>query len=156
MKISTVSIGNYLTPNNIFLAPMAGYTDYAFRHLAISLGAGLTFTELVSAKGLVYESNKTLDLLYTGEDTSKTAVQIFGHEPYYMRKAIESKALEKFDILDINMGCPVNKIYKNGDGSALLENIFIAENVIEECVKTGKIITDKIRTGVHFGNYVSE
>lgn len=155
MKIQKLQIGCNQISNNIFLAPMAGYTDYAFRHLAIQMGAGLTFTELVSAKGLVYGGNGSKDLLYSGEDISKTALQLFGSEEYYLRKAIESDACAQFKIIDINMGCPVPKVFKNGEGSALLTDIKKAEKLIKECVKTGKDITVKIRTGINRGDDIA-
>ena len=143
MKILPLTLADKQVENNIFLAPMAGYTDYSFRELALNLGYGLAFTELVSAKGLMYGSEGTRQLLKT-DNYSKTAVQLFGGDPYYMRSACESQELEKFDIVDINMGCPVPKVYKNGEGSALLEDIRRAENIIKECVKSQKIITVKI------------
>lgn len=135
---------------------MAGYTDYGFRHEIIKQNAGLTFTELVSSKGICLGDKGNEKILYTGEDQEKTAVQIFGHEPYYMRKAIEDKQLEKFKIVDINMGCPVNKIFNNKDGSALLCDIKSTELLVKECVKTGKTITAKIRIGINKDKYITE
>ena len=86
MRLKKVKIGNLHTDNNVFLAPLAGYTNGVFRNICRGLGAGLTFTEMVSAKGLCYGSEKTETLLYTPEDyTGINAVQIFGKEPYYMR-----------------------------------------------------------------------
>ena len=108
MKLKSLAAGNCLIPNNVFLAPMAGYTDYAFRSLALFLGYGLTFTELISAKGLCFGGKDNLVLAKTS-DFSKTAVQIFGSDPYYMRKALESEILKDYKIADINMGCPVPK-----------------------------------------------
>ena len=147
MKIKSLAIANTQVKNNVFLAPMAGYTDYAIRKLQLEQGAGLTFTELVSAKGLMYGGNGSKDLLFCGGDVESTAVQLFGADPYYMRSACESEHLKDFKIVDINMGCPVPKVFKNGEGSALLTNPKLAENIIKECVKSGKIITIKIRTG---------
>ncbi len=155
MFTKKLQIGELSLPNNLLLAPMAGYTDYCFRHLAIKLGVGLTFTELVSAKGLVYGTNGTSGLLYSGDDVDKTAVQIFGHEPYYMRSACESDFLAPFKIVDINMGCPVPKVFKNGDGSFLLSNIHKAQAIVSECVKSGKTVTVKIRTGLKQGDDVA-
>ena len=152
MRIQGLAVGNTQVKNNIFLAPMAGYTDYCFRHLAISLGAGLTFTELVSAKGLMYGGNGSKDLLYSGKDISSTSAQIFGGDAYYLRAACESEHLQPFNIVDINMGCPVPKVFKNGEGSALLCDIKKAEYIIKECVKSGKTITVKIRTGIKVGD----
>jgi len=139
----------------VFLAPMAGYTDYAIRKLQIKNGVGLAFTELVSAKGLAYGGEGSKELLYSKDDENKTAVQIFGSEEYYMRWACESEYLAPFKIVDINMGCPVPKVFKNGEGSALLTDIKKAESIVKECVKSGKIITVKIRTGLKKGDDVA-
>ena len=143
-----IKIGKYETKNNVFLAPLAGYTNYPFRLLCKGYGAGLCFTEMVSAKGLKYGSENTKELLYTTEQEGLSAVQIFGSDPDIMRLACESKDLEAFPIVDINMGCPVPKIYKNGEGSALLENPRLAEKIVLECVKSGKEITVKFRIGI--------
>ena len=155
MKTKALTVGSTQVKNNIFLAPMAGYTDYAFRHLALKLGAGLVFTELVSAKGLVLGGSANGELLYAGNDQESTVAQIFGSDAYYMRKAIEGDYVRPFDIIDINMGCPVPKVFKNGEGSALLTDIKKAEYIIKECVKSGKTITVKIRTGIKQGDDVA-
>ncbi len=155
MVIKELNVGSVKIKNNIFLAPMAGYTDYAFRHLALELGAGLTFTELVSAKGLVLGGSANGELLYVENDEKGTSAQIFGSDPYYMRSACESDYIKPFEIVDINMGCPVPKVFKNGEGSALLLDIKKAENIIKECVKSGKIITIKIRTGIKKGDDIA-
>lgn len=155
MKIKTLTIGSERVKNNVFLAPMAGYTDYAIRKLQIEQGAGLTFTELVSAKGLMYGSNGSKDLLFCGDDGDKTAVQLFGADPYFMRSACESEYLKDYKIVDINMGCPVPKVFKNGEGSALLTDIKKAQSVIKECVKSGKNVSVKIRTGQKQGDDVA-
>jgi len=149
MRLTPVEIGSITTRNNVFLAPLAGYTNYPMRKLCASFGAGLCFTEMVSAKGLKYCSENTQELLYTTAEEGVCAAQIFGSDPEIMRAACEHKSLESFPIVDINMGCPVPKIYKNGEGSALLENIPLAEKIVAECVKSGKIITVKFRTGVN-------
>ena len=148
MQLSPIFIHNLKIENNVFAAPLAGYTNYAFRRLCKSYGAGLCFTEMVSAKGLKYGSENTAELLYTDEHEGVTAAQIFGSEPETMRMACEHEKLAPFPIVDINMGCPVPKIYKNGEGSALLENPRLAEKIVKECVKSGKIITVKFRIGV--------
>ncbi|MBO7149994.1 MAG: tRNA-dihydrouridine synthase family protein [Clostridia bacterium] len=155
MQPTTITIENLQIKNNVFLAPLAGYTDYAFRKLMLERGVGLCFTELVSAKGLMYDSQGSKELLYAGNDYENTAVQIFGSEPYYMRSACESEYLAPFKIVDINMGCPVPKVYKNGEGSALLNDIKKAEEIIKECKKSGKIITIKIRTGQKKGDDIA-
>ncbi|MBO5363485.1 MAG: tRNA-dihydrouridine synthase [Clostridia bacterium] len=151
-----IQIGNLNTRNNVFFAPLAGYTNYPFRLLCKEYGAGLCFTEMVSAKGLKYGSENTKELLYTTPKEGLAAVQIFGSDPAIMRAACESKDLEAFPIVDINMGCPVPKIYKNGEGSALLENPQLAEKIVSECVKSGKAITVKFRIGIDETSLVSE
>lgn len=145
--IRELEIAGLRLKNNVLLAPLAGYTNYPFRKMCAELGAGLTFTEMVSAKGLLYGSEETRRLLYC-EDESPKAAQIFGSDPAIMRAACESEDLEPFDLIDINMGCPMPKIVKNGEGSALLENLPLAEKVISECVKSGKRISVKLRIGV--------
>ncbi len=155
MQVKELTVNDTLIKNNVFLAPMAGYTDYAVRKLQLEQGVGLAFTELVSAKGLVYGGKGSKELLYSGDDISKTAVQLFGSEAYYMRSACESEELKDFKIVDINMGCPVPKVFKNGEGSALLTDIKKAENIVKECVKSGKTITIKIRTGQVEGDDVA-
>nr|MBR6777783.1 tRNA-dihydrouridine synthase [Clostridia bacterium] len=111
---------------------------------------------MVSAKGLKYGSENTKELLYTDEREGVAAAQIFGSEPDTMRMACENEALAAFPIIDINMGCPVPKIYKNGEGSALLENPILAEKIVKECVKSGKIITVKFRIGISADKLVTE
>ena len=150
--IKSVKIGNYITENNVFVAPLASFTDFAFRNICLSLGAGLVYTEMVSAKALCYDNKKTIDMLYG--DAEKTCVQIFGSEPEIMRRAWEKKELEKFKIVDINMGCPMPKIYNNGEGSALLNDFNLASSIIKECKKSGKIITVKTRLGITKNNPV--
>ena len=156
MRLKPITIGNITTENNVFLAPLAGYTNYAFRRLCKKYGAGLCYTEMVSAKGLKYGSENTKELLFTDEHEGVVAAQIFGSEPDTLRLACEHEALSPFPIIDINMGCPVPKIYKNGEGSALLENPLLAEKIVKECVKSGKIITVKFRIGVSPDKLITE
>ena len=148
MKISPVKIGTVTTDGNVFLAPLAGYTDFAFREICYTLGASLCFTEMVSCKGLMYKNENTAVLLHVGKGEKLKAAQVFGCDPGIMRAACESEELAPFDVIDINMGCPVPKLFKNGEGSALLENLPLAEKIISECKKSGKNITVKFRTGV--------
>ncbi|MBD5631878.1 MAG: tRNA-dihydrouridine synthase family protein [Clostridia bacterium] len=144
-----MKIANLHTENNVFLAPLAGYTNAVFREICYNLGAGLTFTEMVSAKGLCYGSEKTEELLCVCDGYGGIkACQIFGSEPEYMRRAAESEALAPFELIDINMGCPVPKIYKNGEGSALMNNLPLAAKIISECKKSGKAVSVKFRTGL--------
>ena len=141
-------------PNNVWLAPMAGYTDLAYRKMCLSLGAGLTFTEMVSAKGLHYGNAETAKLLRCGNESPKAA-QLFGSDPDILREACESELLAPYDLVDLNMGCPMPKVVKNGDGSALLENFPLAEKVISTCVKSGKRISVKFRIGVKEGENIA-
>ena len=152
----SIKIGDTLLPNNVLLAPLAGYTDFAFRKLCYSFGAGLCFTEMVSAKGLMYNSEATKRLLHLApEEEGRTAVQLFGGDPAVMRAACESEHLAPFRIVDINMGCPVPKVYKNGEGSALLADLPRAERIISACKKSGKTITVKFRIGLDKNSIVA-
>lgn len=156
MRLNPIEIANLTAPNNVFLAPLAGYTNAPFREMCYNLGAGLTYTEMVSAKGLCYDSKKTEDLLFVTENYGGIkACQIFGADPVYMRRACESEALKPFELVDVNMGCPVPKIYKNGEGSALLNNLPLASKIISECKKSGKIISVKFRIGVDSSHIVA-
>ena len=144
--IKKIKIGDITLENNLFVAPLAGFTDFAFREVCLSLGAGLVYTEMVSAKALSYHNLKTQELLTGSYD--KTCAQIFGNEPQVLRWACESEYLAPFKIIDINMGCPAPKIYSNGEGSALLNDMGLASKIISECAKSGKTITVKTRLGV--------
>lgn len=155
MQVKSITLKDCVLENNVFLAPMAGFTDSSFRGAVSSFPYGLKFTELVSAKGLYFGGNGSVDLLECNGDYDKTAVQLFGADPYYLRWACESEYLKDFKIVDINMGCPVPKVYKNGEGSALLNDILLAEKIIKECVKSNKIITVKIRTGLVKGDDIA-
>jgi len=143
MKIGTIKL-----KNSLILAPMAGTTDVAFRSLCIEAGADCGVTEMVSAKALCYNNKKTIDLLFTAQNEKIKIVQIFGSDTEIMAKACQLPILEKFDIIDINMGCPVSKIVKNGEGSFLMTYLQKAEEIIRACVKaTKKPITVKFRAG---------
>ena len=146
-----LEVAHLTLKNNVFLAPLAGYTNYPFRKMCIGLGAGLTFTEMTSCKGLLYGNEETRRLLQCGEESPKAA-QIFGCDPDIMRAACESEALSPYDLIDINMGCPMPKIVGNGEGSALMENFPLAEKVISACVRSGKRISVKFRVGVRRGD----
>lgn len=148
MKIKRIKIGNFETQNNVFCAPLAGYTDFAFRKLCYAYGAGLCFTEMVSAKGLKYNSEATRLLLYKDPSEPQTAVQLFGSDPEILRAACESESLADYAVVDLNMGCPVPKVYKNGEGSALLNDFPLASKIISECKKSGKAVTVKFRIGL--------
>lgn len=144
-----VKIGNVELSGRLTLAPMAGVTDFTFRRVCRELGAALTTTEMVSAKALVYKDEKTKSLLYIPEGEHPCAVQIFGHEPEIMAEAAPmALELSGADILDINMGCPVGKIVKSGDGSALMRDVELAGRIIESVKKAvDKPVTVKFRKG---------
>ena len=144
MKIGNIDIGD-----GALLAPLAGFTDVGMRALAKRAGAVLTYTEMVSAKGLCYNSEKTRELLYTHPSENITAAQVFGGEPEYIGRALHDGSLADFDIIDINMGCPVPKIVKNGEGSALLKDVDRASRIVESAVANseGRPVTVKMRIG---------
>lgn len=151
MTWDKLNIAGMVTPNNVFLAPLAGYTNYPFRKMCAFLGAGLTFSEMISCKGLHYGNEDTVNMLRCGEERPK-GVQIFGSDPDVMREACEREDFAPFDLVDINMGCPMPKIVNNGEGSALMENFPLAEKVISACVKSGKRVSVKFRVGVKSGD----
>ncbi len=142
----TLKIKDLQLSSPYLLAPLAGYTDIAFRSICREYGAGLTYTEMVSAKGLVYGNDKTEDLLRLYDNETPSAVQIFGSEPEIMARAIN---IIKADIIDINMGCPVKKIVSNGEGSALMKNPALASRIVKSCVKAAgsRPVTVKFRSG---------
>lgn len=125
MKIKKLKIGNVELKNNILLAPMAGITDRPFRLICEKYNPGLVCTEMVSAKALMYDDEKTKRLLNTKNEKRPIAVQIFGSDIEAMKYAAEYVS-EIADIIDINMGCPAPKIVKNGDGSKLLLDLNLA------------------------------
>lgn len=134
--------------SNVLMAPLAGYTCYPFRLLCQQLGAGLCFTEMVSANALKYKDKATDRLLFTTSDEQIKAVQLLGSDPAVMEKAACSERLSGFDIIDINMGCPVPNVFKSGEGSALLGDIHRASAMIRGCKRSGKPVTVKIRIGI--------
>ena len=151
MKLKSLSIGRLTTKNNLFVAPLAGFSDHVFRSMCYRLGAGLSFTEMVSAKGLYYGSKGTKDLLVTTDDEYLKAAQMFGDDPEIMLTAAKSEAFEKFDLIDVNFGCPVPKVFNNGEGSALLGRPEQAEKIISALVKSNKVVTVKMRLGITEG-----
>ena len=147
MFINKIKIGNVELENNIFLAPMAGITDLPFRLICKKYGPGLVCTEMVSSKGLMYNDEKTKLLLHSVPAERPVAVQIFGSDVEAMKCAAE-KVSEVADIIDINMGCPAPKVVKNGDGSKLLLNLELVEEIVKGVVKSSKVpVTVKIRLG---------
>ncbi len=142
-----MKIGNVELENNIFLAPMAGITDLPFRLICKENGAGLVYTEMVSAKALLYNDEKTKRLLRTCSKEKPLVVQIFGSDLEAI--AYASRYVSEFaDIVDINMGCPAPKVVKNGDGSRLLLNLDLVRQIVETAVKNSRVpVTVKIRKG---------
>lgn len=143
-----LKIGNLQLENPFFLAPMAGITDAPTRRLCKEQGAALTYSEMVSGKGLWYKDKNTGKLLQIYEDEKPVAIQIFGHEPDVM--AFTARELDSYEnaLLDINMGCPVPKIVKNGEGSALMKNPDLVYDIVSAVVKnSSKPVTAKIRAG---------
>lgn len=147
-----LTVGNVQLKNNLVFAPIAGFSEVGFRHLCAKYGAGLTYTELVSAKGLVYGNKGTEELLATTDIEKPCAVQIFGSDPEFMYKAAKDERLVKFDIIDINMGCPVKKVFGNGDGSALMKNPALITEVVQAVKEGGsRPVTVKMRAGIEIG-----
>ncbi|MCI8826389.1 MAG: tRNA-dihydrouridine synthase family protein [Lachnospiraceae bacterium] len=152
MEIKKIRLGNLLLSSNVLMAPLAGYTCYPFRMLAYELGAGLCFTEMVSANALKYKDRATKTLLFTTEKESIKAVQLLGGNPAVMEQMAKSELLKEFDIIDINMGCPVPNVFKSGEGSALMLDWKRTAAIIRGCKKSGKTITIKCRTGISEDN----
>ena len=155
MYLKKLKIGDVELENNILLAPMAGITDLPFRKIAKKFGPGLVYTEMVSSKAIFHNDEKTKKLLNINEEKRPIAVQIFGSDiesMVYAAKYVEPIA----DIIDINMGCPAPKVVKNGDGSKLLLNLDLAEEIVRvvaEAVK--KPVTVKLRKGWNNSNIVA-
>ncbi len=141
-------IGGVEFDSPYLMAPMAGITDYPFRRLCRRLGAGAVYSEMISAKGLYYNDKMTEKLLHIGEDEKPVVYQIFGSEPWAIAYAADVLSSRENCILDINMGCPVPKVVKSGDGSALLKNPEKISEVVKAAVRMSKKpVTVKIRTG---------
>lgn len=150
-----MKIKNLEFSNNVFLAPMAGVTDIAFRGLCKEMGCGLVYTEMVSAKALYYGNENTKTLLRIADEEMPVAAQIFGNDPKIMAEVVQRYFNDREDIciVDINMGCPVNKITKNGEGSALLKHPELAAKIVKEIKKvSSKPVTVKFRKGWDEGN----
>ena len=147
LKIGTIEING-----SCALGPMAGVTDPPFRELCREQGAALLYTEMVSAKGLYYNSKNTEQLLYIGEQEHPVALQLFGEDPYIMSEMAKRIEERPFDILDINMGCPVPKIVNNGEGSALMKNPKRIGEIVSAVVGAiRKPVTVKLRKGFRNG-----
>lgn len=150
-----MQIGNVTLKNNVFLAPMAGVTDLAFRRMCVRYGAGLVYSEMVSSKALYYNDKKTKQLLNSTADEKPLAVQIFGSDADIMAKTAYMALETGAQILDINMGCPAPKIVNNGDGSALMKKPELIGNIVASVVKAVDVpVTCKIRSGFDTVNAV--
>ena len=137
----------------IILAPMAGVGDVIFRELCRELGAQLTYTEMVSAKALSYNNEKTAHLLDLSPLEDKVTVQIFGHEPKTMAAGIEQSIENRLFAIDINMGCPARKIAGKGDGSALMKDPHLAADIVRKVTHAVSCpVTVKFRRGYEIGN----
>lgn len=143
-----LTIGNLTLKNSLILGPMAGVTDLPFRLLCAEQGAGLVCMEMVSAKGILYRNKNTEALLAIDEKEHPISLQLFGADPDIMSEMAKKIEERPFDILDINMGCPVPKVVNNQEGSALMKNPVLAGKIIEKTVKAiQKPVTVKIRKG---------
>lgn len=143
-----MKIANLTLDNPFILAPLAGVTDAPFRRICKEQGAALVYSEMVSAKGLLYNSKNTESLLSMYEDEMPVTYQIFGSDPEIMGEAAHRLSVRENAVLDINMGCPVPKIVKNGEGSALLKTPDLIYDIVRAIVgKAGKPVTAKIRIG---------
>lgn len=143
-----LKIGNVILDNPFFLAPLAGITDAPTRRICREMGAALVYSEMVSGKGLYYKQEKTKNLLHIDPAEKPVAFQVFGSEPEIL--AFTARELDGYEnaILDINMGCPVPKIVKNGEGSALLKRLDLVYDLISAMTaNTKKPVTAKIRIG---------
>lgn len=143
-----LKIGNITLSGNVLMAPLAGYTCFPFRLMARRLGAALAFTEMTSADGLKYSDSATRKLLFTNGLENPKAVQLLGAEPNVFEHACRSGFIEPFDIVDINMGCPVPNVIKSGEGCALVAKPAAAAKIIEACKRSGKFVTVKFRIGM--------
>ena len=141
-------IGNVEIKNNVILAPMAGVTDLPFRLLCKEQGCGMLYSEMVSAKAIMYNNRNTDELLKVRPEENPVAVQLFGSDPQIM--ADMAKRIEElpFDTIDVNMGCPVPKVVNNGEGSALMKNPLLVGQIVSAMAKAvKKPVTVKIRKG---------
>ncbi len=146
--MEALQIGSVMLPNNLILAPMAGVTDLPFRLLCKEQGAGFVCMEMVSAKAICYGNKKTEQLLVTDPAEGPVSLQLFGSEPDILAEAASRIAERPFAVLDFNMGCPVPKVVKNGEGSALMRDPRRVEKILTALVRAAKKpVTVKIRKG---------
>ena len=145
--IHKIKIGNVEINNNVFLAPMAGITDVPYRSICKEFGAGLTYSEMISAKGMHYNDEKTRLLMKKAENEIPFAVQIFGSDADILAKVAEEIS-DSADIIDMNMGCPAPKVVKNGDGSKLMLSLDLIDEITKKVVEKANVpVTIKIRKG---------
>ena len=143
-----MKIGNIEFEKNLFLAPMAGVSDVGFRSVCADFGAEGCFSEMLSSRAMLHNPQKTVLMTITAPNEKVKIGQIFGHESEIMAQSIKNPLLDKYDIIDINMGCPAPKIVKNGEGCALMSDILLAEKIIKSCVKVSdRPISVKFRLG---------
>ena len=143
-----LQIGNVTLENNIILGPMAGVSDLPFRLLCREMGAGLVCMEMVSAKAIIYKNRNTGMLMEIHEDEHPVSLQLFGSEPAIMQEAVGMIKDRPYDILDVNMGCPVPKVVSNGEGSALMKKPELIQEIVAALVKVSdRPVTVKIRKG---------
>ncbi len=151
-----MQIRDILNNNPLVLAPMAGITDFSFRRICKEMGAGLVFSEMVSVEALIREHKRTHGMLHTDPAERPVVFQIFGSKPASMAEAAHIVSQGEVDFIDINMGCPVPKIVKNGSGSALLRDIGLAKEIMAAVVGASKVpVTIKIRLGWDARNIVA-
>ena len=146
--VKKLQIGNVVLDNNLILAPMAGVTDLPFRLLCREQGAGMVCMEMVSAKAIYFHNKNTEELMEIHPDERPVSLQLFGSDPDIISEMAKQIEERPFAILDINMGCPVSKVVNNGEGSALMKNPKLVEQIITKTVKAiKKPVTIKIRKG---------
>ena len=134
--------------NNLILAPMAGVSNVGFREVCSLFGADATYSEMLSCRAMLHNPQKTQLMTITSEYEKIKIAQIFGHENGVMADAINNPLLAKYDVIDINMGCPAPKIVKNGEGSALMKDLKLASQIISACTKASKVpVSVKFRLG---------
>lgn len=143
-----MKIGNITITGNLTLAPLAGYTDVAFRRLCRDFGASLTVTEMISVAGLNYRNQKTGGMTVIAPNESPSCVQLFGSEPDQFARAVTHAGIIPFDIIDINMGCPMRKVVSNNEGAALMDDLPRAQSIVRALKHaTDKPVTVKMRLG---------
>ena len=156
MKNDSLKIGNIVLCSRAVFAPMAGYSDLGARYLARLYGAGLTTSEMVSAKGLIYDNKETKKLLDKTEIETPFAAQLFASDPEVLHRAV-GLLPDGIDIIDINMGCPAPKIVKNGEGSALLKDPALAGELVAAAVSASpRPVTVKMRLGFETGDFTAD